>query len=135
MIVLDEHLQGLGLESEILRWYRGKVLLVKELRPGMVIKDEVIPSLLQQIKQPTFVTINHTDFWRQVPADKRYCIICLMLVSQNVNKIPSLLRRLFSLSKFKTKTARMGKVVLIKRRQIEYYQIHDDKVHNLTMSL
>jgi hypothetical protein len=28
------------------RWYRGSVLVVKTLRPGTVIKDEVIPSLL-----------------------------------------------------------------------------------------
>lgn len=39
MIVLDEQLQGLGLESEILRWYRWKVLIVKELRLGTVIKE------------------------------------------------------------------------------------------------
>jgi hypothetical protein len=53
MIVLDEQLQGLGLEEAIARWYRGAVVVVKKLRPGMVIKDETIPTLLRQLKQPT----------------------------------------------------------------------------------
>jgi hypothetical protein len=37
MIVLDEQLQGLGLEDAVARWYRGAVFVVKKLRPGMVI--------------------------------------------------------------------------------------------------
>jgi hypothetical protein len=44
MIVFDEQLQGLGLEDAIARWYRGGVLVVKKLRPGMVIKDDAIPK-------------------------------------------------------------------------------------------
>lgn len=58
MIVLDEELQGLGLEEAISRWYRGSVILIKKLRPGTVIKDDAIPALLRKVKQPTFVTIN-----------------------------------------------------------------------------
>lgn len=73
MIVLDEELQGLGLEEAICRWYRGAVVIIKQLRPATVIKDEVIPSLLCQAKHPTFVTINHTDFWRRVRAARSYC--------------------------------------------------------------
>lgn len=57
MIVLDEELQGLGLEEAISAWYRGSVILIKSLRPGTVIKDEAIPSLLHQAKLPTFITI------------------------------------------------------------------------------
>jgi len=62
MIILDEELQGLGLEAAISRWYRGAVVIIKHLRPRTVIKDEAIPALLRRAKQPTFVTINHTDF-------------------------------------------------------------------------
>jgi hypothetical protein len=54
MIVLDEELQGLGLEEAIAHWYRGAVLIVKQLRPGTVIKDEAIPMLLRRAEQPTF---------------------------------------------------------------------------------
>src|SRR2546422_8326084 len=65
MIVLDEELQGLGLEEAISGWYRGSVLLIKALRPGTVIKDEAIPGLLRRVRRPAFVTINHGDFWRR----------------------------------------------------------------------
>jgi len=61
MIVLDEELQGLGLEEAISGRYRGPVLLIKALRPGTVIKDEAMPGLLREVKQLTFVTINYVD--------------------------------------------------------------------------
>jgi predicted GTPase len=51
------------LEAVISRWYRGSVIIIKQLRPGTVIKDEAIPALLRRAKQPTFVTINHTDLY------------------------------------------------------------------------
>ncbi len=134
MIILDEHLQGLSLEAEISRWYRGKVFVVKQLRPGTIIKDDAIPILLCQVKQPTFVTINYTDFWRRVSADKRYCIVCLQLSTERVDEIPSLLRRLFRLPGFKTKAERMGKVVLLNPQQVRYYQARKDQIHTVGWS-
>ena len=134
MIILDEHLQGLSLEAEISRWYRGKVFVVKQLRPGTIIKDDAIPILLCQVKQPTFVTINYTDFWRRVSADKRYCIVCLQLSTERVDEIPSLLRRLFGLHGFKTNAERMGKVVLLNPQQVRYYQARKDQIHTVGWS-
>jgi hypothetical protein len=40
VIVLDEHLNGLGVETAIGQWYRGRVCTVLELRPSTVIKPE-----------------------------------------------------------------------------------------------
>jgi hypothetical protein len=131
MIVLDEQLQGLELEEAVARWYRGAVFVVKKLRPGMVIKDEAIPTLLRQLKQPTFVTINSMDFWRRVPADHAYCIICLELPTAQVKEIPVLLRQLLRLPEFKTKKARRGKVVLVRERRLQYYSPHEKLVHIL----
>ena len=131
MIILDEQLQGLSLETEIARWYRGKVFIVKQLRLGTIIKDSAIPGLLCQAKQPTFVTINYTDFWRRVSADERYCIVCLQLSTSRANEIPSLLRRLFRLPGFKTKVERMGKVVLLNPQWVRYYQAHEDVIHTI----
>ena len=131
MIILDEHLQGLSLEAEIARWYRGKVFVVKQLRPGTIIKDDAIPILLCQVKQPTFVTINYTDFWRRVSADERYCIVCLQLSTERVDEIPLLLRRLFRLPGFKTKAERMGKVVLLNPQRVRYYQAREDQIHTV----
>ena len=131
MIILDEQLQGLGLEDAIARWYRGAVFIVKKLRPGMVIKDDAIPPLLRQLKQPTFVTIDYLDFWRRVPADNAYCIVCLDLPTEQVEKIPARLRQLLRLPEFKTKRARMGKVVLVRGRRLQYYDPHEKLVHIL----
>jgi hypothetical protein len=131
MIVLDEQLQGLGLEDAVARWYRGAVFVVKELRPGMVIKDKAIPTLLRQLKQTTFVTINSMDFWRRVPADNAYCIICLELPTEQVKEIPVRLRQLLRLPEFKTKKARMGKVVLVRERRLQYYSPHEKLVYIL----
>jgi hypothetical protein len=131
MIVLDEQLQGLGLEDAIARWYRGAVVVVKKLRPGMVIKDETIPTLLRQLKQPTFVTIDYMDFWRRVTADNAYCIVCLDLPTERIEELPIRLRQLLRLPEFKTKKMRMGKVVLIRERRLQYYSPHDKLVHIL----
>jgi hypothetical protein len=80
-------LQGLELEDAITRWYRGTVIVVKTLRPGTVIKDDAIPTLLRQLKQPTFVTIYYADFWRRVPGDRSYCIISLALAIDQADKV------------------------------------------------
>jgi hypothetical protein len=131
MIVLDEQLQGLGLEEAIAHWYRGTVLIVRTLRPGTVIKDEAIPALLRALRHPTFVTINTRDFWRRVPADTAYCLVCLALPIAQANYVSPWLRRLFRLPEFKTKRLRMGKVVLASPRQLQYYHAHEQQVHIL----
>ena len=94
MIVLDEELQGLGLEEAIAHWYRGSVLIIKQLRPDTVIKDEAIPTLLRRAEQPTFVTINHGDFWRRIPPEPSFCLVCFKLTADQAQEIPMMLRRL-----------------------------------------
>jgi hypothetical protein len=131
MIVLDEQLQGLGLEEAVARWYRGAVIVVKKLRPGMVIKDKAISALLRQLKQTTFVTIDYMDFWRRIPADNAFCIVCLELPTERVDDIPVRLRQLLRWPEFKTKKARMGKVVLVRETRLQYYSQHEKLVHIL----
>ena len=58
MIVLDEQLNDERIISAIKQWYKGKVLVIAELRPNTLVKDDVIPALLLQQKSPVFVTIN-----------------------------------------------------------------------------
>ena len=62
MIVLDEHLQDVGIATGFERWYPGQVRSITALRPGSVIKDEAIPDLLRQLRQPTFVTVNVSEW-------------------------------------------------------------------------
>jgi hypothetical protein len=131
MIVLDEELQGLGLEDAIAHWYRGAVLVVKQLRPGTVIKDEAIPTLLRRAEQPTFVTINHADFWRRIPPEPSFCLVCFKLTADQGQEIPMMLRRLLRLPEFRTKRERMGKVASVSRRGIQYYSNRDKLIHIL----
>ncbi len=109
MIVLDEHLQSKGLEDEIRNWYAGTVMSVLDLRPDTVIKDEAMPGLLAQQNQPTFVTINVTDFWQRVPASEKFCLVCVAVTSSEIIDIPSLLRRLLKHKDFDTKAKRTEK--------------------------
>lgn len=86
MIVLDEQLLGRDIEMEIAKWYRGAVKFISDLRPHTVIKDDAIPELLRLLRQPVFVTINETDFWRKVVIDKRYCIVCFVMPDSRVRE-------------------------------------------------
>jgi hypothetical protein len=135
MIVLDEELQGLGLEDAIAHWYRGAVLVIKQLRPDTVIKDEVIPTILRRAQQPTFLTINHGDFWQRIPAESSFCLVCFRLTADQAQEIPLMLRRLLRFPEFRTKRERMGKVASVSRRGIQYYSNRDKLIHILGWAL
>ncbi|MFQ5866177.1 MAG: hypothetical protein ACE5IW_13225 [bacterium] len=131
MIVLDEQLMGRNLEVEIAKWYRGTVQFIADLRPNTVIKDDSIPELLRKQKQPVFVTINETDFWRKVTIDKRFCIICFGLPDSRAKEIPRALRSLLRRSEFSTKAKRMGKVIRVKTEGIDYYTFDNKRVKKI----
>ena len=124
MIVLDEQLLGRNLENEIGRWYQGAVRFIIDLRPNTVIKDDAIPGLLQQERQPTFVTINERDFWRKVQPSNSYCLVCFTLPDSRVNEIAQDLRELFQHTDFNTKSKRMGKIIRVTDRVVTYYTVN-----------
>jgi hypothetical protein len=109
MIVLDEQLQEVGVETALRRWYRGRVCTVTALRPVSVIKDDGIPSLLRAVSNTNFVTLNWKDFWQRTAAHQGFCLVCFTLPPRRELEISVLLRRLFRLPSFKTKAARMGR--------------------------
>lgn len=123
MIVLDEQLLGRGVEQAIATWYGGRVCSVKDLRPGTIIKDEAIPMLLAQERKPTFVTINESDFWKVLPANLRFSIVCFAMPSKNVAQIPDLLRELLRVKAFDTQAKRSGKVICVTQTgTVTYYE-------------
>jgi hypothetical protein len=128
MIVFDENDHQQHLMTAVAAWYRGRVVSITILRPGTIIKDEAMPAVLQQVKQPTFVTTNVFDFWRRVAAHPQYCIVCFPLPNERLNELPQRLRQLLRLPEFKTKAARMGKVILVSRQQIQYYVFGDKQI-------
>jgi hypothetical protein len=97
-----------------------------------VIKDEAIPGLLAQQNQPTFVTINTTDFWQRVAASEKFCLVCFALTSSEITRIPSLLRRLLRHTDFETKAKRTGNVVRITAQgSAAFYSTENSVVQSL----
>ena len=131
MIVLDEQLLGRNLDSEIAKWYPGTVRFITDLRPNTVIKDHAIPELLRQQNQPTFVTINTTDFWRKVAIDRQFCVMCFMLSDSRAPEIPETLRCLLHHPEFHTKAKRMGRVIRVTDREIRYYTFKKSTVRKI----
>lgn len=122
MIVLDEQLLRFDLEQRIRDWYPGTVCFVTALRPESVIKDDGIPALLRTQRQPTFITINESDFWRKANPDLRYCMICFALPLPRAHEIPERLRNVLHRAEFSTKAKRMGLILHITpSNTIRYY--------------
>ena len=128
MIVLDENLLGLGIEIILARWYPGAICFITELRPNSVIKDESINVLLQRAAQPTFVTINETDFWRRLAVTNAFCIVCAAVPDSRIEEVAPLIRRLLRHPQFRTKKRRMGRVVRITAEGAFYYTADDATV-------
>jgi hypothetical protein len=133
MLVLDEQLLGRHLEAVLRRWYRGPVRFITELRPGTVIKDEVIPVLLRQQQHTTFLTINEADFWRRVAIDAHFCVVCFALPDSRAREIPALLRVIFRLPAFRTKARRMGKVLRVMPQTVRYYTYRERHIRVLLL--
>lgn len=132
MIVLDEQLLGRQLDSTIAHWYRGHVVYITDLRPTTVIKDDAIPVLLRQSPQPTFVTINATDFWQRIPPEPYFCIVCCALSDPQVPLIPLLLRQLLHHPRIRTKAQRMGMMIRLSKRGAVYYTSRDSTIQDIS---
>jgi hypothetical protein len=131
MIVVDENLHSRSLLADIATWYQGQVISVTALRPGTIIKDDAIPGLLLTVNQPTFVTINSADFWPVVLPHSGYCIVAFAWPKERSAEISTWLRQLFRMPEFRSKAARMGKVVRVSEAQIAYYGA-DRRIHHMT---
>lgn len=121
MIILDEQLVYKKHQDAIRQWYQGQVITINALRPNTVIKDDAIPTLLLTVQQPTFVTINVKHFWRTAPTHRRYCIVTLELLQTESYRVPVILRQLLQYDEFRTKMARMGKIIRWRAGRIDYY--------------
>jgi hypothetical protein len=117
--ILDEQLALDEVLLPIHKW--ASVKRIDELRPGEVLKDDRIPSVLHKIKHSTFVTIDG-GFWKSHYCHPQYCILYFALRDDQQEQLPELLRKLCQLDEFKTRKARMGKVVKVTRSKIECWE-------------
>lgn len=105
-LILDDQLNPTRVLEPVQRWTTARML--RTLRPGTLIKDDAVPLLLMQVKQPTFVTINVHDFWGRVPADRHYCIVCVDVPDERQDEVPGFLRRLFRLARIQNESRADG---------------------------
>ncbi len=128
LLIFDEQINRETAINPLESW--ATVRRLKDVRPREMIDDDRVPDLLRRLNHPTFVTIDG-GFWDRQYRDKQYCIIYVAVSDDQQFKIPDLLRRLFRLSDFKTKAARMGKVARVSSARIEYMQVKDETVHSV----
>ena len=121
MIVLDENIHSRQTLTSIAEWYRGQVVSVTQLRPGSVIRDDAIPTLLRRLNQPTFVTTNVDDFWQVVQPDPAYCIVCFNLPRERNSEVAAEMRQILARPEFRTKALRMGKLIRSSTHGVLYY--------------
>ena len=133
MIVLDEQLLGRHVEQAINHWYRGKVVYIHTLRPNTVVKDDAIPGILRSQPQPTFVTINETDFWMRMRADRQFCAVCIALPDSRVPALAGLLQQTLHHRQFRTKAQRMGHVLRVTTSTIQWYAFPSATIYALDL--
>jgi hypothetical protein len=127
-IIFDEQLNWRLVLAPVRRWITAQK--IEDMRPSEIIKDDRVLQILRGLKQPTFVTID-AGFYDKRNRDRRYCILYFALTTRQQGQIPILLRRLLRLPFFRTKAARMGKVAQVKQTMVTYWQLGDDKLHEL----
>jgi hypothetical protein len=120
-LVLDDQLDVQiilpSLESRI------TAVRLQDLRPGEHIFDDQVPEILQTLKTPTFITIDH-GFWKRRLSHPDYC----RLTKDEQEELPGLLRRLFRLPEFRTRSARMGKVASVGQEAVAHWEAGKKKV-------
>lgn len=131
MIVLDEQLSGRGIETAVAQWYPGTVCFINDLRLGTIIKDEAIPTLLQQQSEPTFVTINATDFWLKTRLSENACIVCANLSDSQAQTVNFLLKCLLRRTEFRSKAQRMGHIFRLSHSSAAYYTWREPTIYFL----
>jgi len=131
VIVLDENLDEQRVRKPIALRHRGKVCSIRDLRPGSVIKDEAIPSLLIE-HRATFLTSNAADFWRCVSGHPRYCVICFPVPNERQSEIPSLFLALHRHPHFRTERQRLGKILRVTSSDILFYEGSRAQITRLT---
>lgn len=104
---------------------------ITQLRPDTVIRDDAIPMLLWVARQPTFVTINVTDFWRRLTPEAQFCLFCVAVPHTRALEVPALLHRLFALEPFRIRHQRPGKIAQVSQRQVQYYTTDRRTIHRL----
>ena len=118
-LILDEHVAIPIVLPPLKKWI--SVGRIQDLRPGELILDDRVPQILRTLRKPTFVTIDN-GFWRQSLCNPGYCLLCFDLRDDQQDHIPDLMRRLFHVADFQTRSIRMGKIARVRLHAVDYWQ-------------
>jgi hypothetical protein len=118
-LVLDDQLDVQQILPALEGWT--SAIRLQELRPGEHVLDDRVPEIQRNLKTPTFITIDH-GFCNRRLSNPGYCILYFDLMSHEQQRLPDLLRRLFRLPEFRTRSARMGKVGRVGEMAVTYWQ-------------
>jgi hypothetical protein len=121
-LILDDHLDVLHLVPTIQKW--SKVERLASLRPDEHILDERVPEILLTLNSPTFLTLDH-DFWNRNLCNPGYSIFVFDLEDKEQVMIPSMLRCAFRIPEFRSRAKRMGKIVRVSRKNIAYWEFQE----------
>ncbi len=117
--VLDDQLDVQILIPALAKWTAP--VRLQELRPREHVFDDRVPEILRTLQQPTFLTIDH-GFWNRELCHPKYCILYFECSKDEQETLPKFLLRLLHLKEFPTRSSRMGKVARINRTAIEYWE-------------
>lgn len=129
-LVLDEHLGRTEVLITLQKWITATK--IEDLVGDEILKDDRILQFLRQRKHPTFITLDD-DFFHRRLCDRRYCLIYCVVPRQQQHRIPVILRRLFRLPEFSSKAARMGKVIRVHEKDIDFWQVGLGKRQHLRL--
>lgn len=127
-MVLDEQLAAPEVVGPLAKRY--SVTRVQELRSRELIRDERLPSLLLEMKEPTLVTIDH-GFFRREWSHPKYCILVVAVKQEGQEQVPELVRAALNQPEFRTRRARMGKVIRVKAKEAEFWELGSEEIQRL----
>jgi hypothetical protein len=129
MLIADENIS----EEEIWRLREAgiPVRLIADVAAKSITDENVFP-VLHSLKQPTFFS-KDKDFWKHRLVHADYCLVCLD-IPEHEGKVAAYMRRFLAQPDFNTKNKRMGKVVRVHVRGMEFYVKHMRKPHPVAWS-
>ena len=119
MLIADENIS----EEEISRLRESgiRVRLIADVAARSITDENIFP-VLHRLKLPTFFS-KDKDFWNHGLVHADYCLVCLD-IPEHEGKIAAFMRRFLTQPDFNTKGKRMGKVVRVHVRGIEFFAKH-----------
>ena len=124
MLIIDENIS----ESEVwrLREWRIPVRLISEVAVKSIDDENIFP-ILHRLKRPTFFAKDR-DFWKRTLVHPAYCLVHLD-IPEHEGEVAAFIRRFLNHARFDTHAKRVGKVVRVHVRGMQFWQRGTGRIH------